>query len=48
MLTIGWRTEQLDKELGYKEGWEEGFEFKTPARGVATHVYATFEPSLRG
>lgn len=47
-LTIGSRTEGLDKELGNKEGWAEGFNFKTPARGVATHVYAAFEPTLKG
>lgn len=48
ILTIGRRTEDVDKELGNKEGFVEGFDFKTPARGVATHVYASFEPSLKG
>lgn len=47
MLTVHRRTEDLDKELGNKEGWAEGFDFKTPARGVATHVYAAFEPTLK-
>ena len=42
MLTIGRWTEDVDKELGNKEGFAEGFDFKTPARGVATHVYASF------
>ena len=46
-LTIGRWTEDVDKELGNKEGFTEGFDFKTPARGVATHVYASFEPSLK-
>ena len=48
MLTIGRQTEDVDKELGNKEGFAEGFDIKTPARGVATHVYASFEPSLKG
>ena len=48
MLTMGRRTEDVDKELGNKEGFAEGFDFKTPARGVATHVYASFEPILKG
>ena len=47
MLTIERRPEDVDKELGNKEGWAEGFDFKTPARGVATHVYAAFEPTLK-
>ncbi|KAI4156773.1 MAG: hypothetical protein LQ340_000030 [Diploschistes diacapsis] len=37
----------VDKELGNKEGFSAGFDFKTPERGVATHVYAAFEPSLK-
>ena len=48
MLTTGRRIEDVDKELGNKEGFAEGFDFRTPARGVATHVYASFEPSLKG
>ena len=42
------RIENVDKELGNKEGFAEGFDFKSPERGVATHVYAAFEPSLKG
>ena len=42
------RTEDVDKELGNIEGFAEDFDYKTPARGVATHVYASFEPSLKG
>ncbi|EIW75747.1 NAD(P)-binding protein [Coniophora puteana RWD-64-598 SS2] len=37
----------LDKELGNREGLWSGFPFKDPGHGVATHVYASFEPSLR-
>ena len=37
-----------DRLLGNAEGWATGFDFKTPDRGVATHVYAAFEPSLKG
>ena len=48
MLNIGRQTQDVDKELGNKEGFAEGFDIKTPARGVATHVYASFEPSLKG
>ncbi|KAL7800239.1 hypothetical protein V8C37DRAFT_398460 [Trichoderma ceciliae] len=36
----------VDKSLGNAEGWE-AFKWKTPERGVATHVYAAFEPSLK-
>lgn len=38
----------MDRELGNKEGFADGFDFKPPERGVATHVYAAFEPSLKG
>lgn len=34
--------------LGNSEGWRDGFKFKTLERGVATHIYAAFEPSLKG
>lgn len=47
MLTTE-RTEEVDRELGNKEGFEGGLDYKTPARGVATHIYAAFEPSLKG
>ena len=47
MLTIGRWTEDLDQGLGNKEGWAEGFDFKTPVRGVATYVYTAFEPTLK-
>ncbi|TFB01441.1 Short-chain dehydrogenase [Trichoderma ghanense] len=36
-----------DRLLGNAEGWHTGFDFKTPDRGVATHIYAAFEPSLK-
>ncbi|KAL7806852.1 putative short-chain dehydrogenase [Trichoderma aethiopicum] len=36
-----------DRLLGNAEGWLTGFDFKTPDRGVATHIYAAFEPSLK-
>ncbi|KAL8785851.1 MAG: hypothetical protein Q9195_008475 [Heterodermia aff. obscurata] len=50
---LDWNTEYegleaVDRELGNAEGWSAGFDFKTPARGVATHVYAAFEPTLKG
>lgn len=38
----------VDRELGNAEGWSEGFDFKTPARGVTTHVVAAFDPALKG
>jgi hypothetical protein len=37
----------VDQALGNAEGWG-GFQWKTPERGVATHIYAAFEPSLKG
>ncbi|KAL7910387.1 hypothetical protein GGI35DRAFT_448632 [Trichoderma velutinum] len=36
-----------DKLLGNSEGWDAGFNFKTMENGVATHIYAAFEPSLK-
>ncbi|EFQ32432.1 WW domain-containing oxidoreductase [Colletotrichum graminicola] len=36
----------MDRSLGNKEGWAE-FKWKTPDEGSATHVYASFEPSLK-
>ncbi|KAL6856694.1 NAD(P)-binding protein [Trichoderma novae-zelandiae] len=36
-----------DRLLGNSEGWDTGFAIKTPDKGVATHIYAAFEPSLR-
>ncbi|PNP59023.1 hypothetical protein THARTR1_01271 [Trichoderma harzianum] len=37
----------VDRMLGNSEGWSDGFTFKTLERGVATHIYAAFEPSLK-
>lgn len=34
--------------LGNSEGWRDDFKFKTLERGVTTHIYAAFEPSLKG
>jgi hypothetical protein len=42
-----WATETADRTLGHKEGWE-AFKFKTDDQGAATHVYASFETSLKG
>ena len=36
-----------DKTLGNREGWRE-FKVKTLDQGVATHVYAAFDPGLDG
>ncbi|RFU77519.1 ww domain-containing oxidoreductase [Trichoderma arundinaceum] len=36
----------VDKAFGNAEGWED-FKWKSPERGVATHIYAAFEPSLK-
>jgi len=36
-----------DKSLGNREGWGE-FKIKTLDQGVATHVYAAFDPGLNG
>lgn len=33
--------------MGNKEGWAE-FKMKSADQGVATHVYAAFDPSLKG
>ncbi|KAH8895933.1 NAD(P)-binding protein [Thozetella sp. PMI_491] len=36
-----------DKALGNAEGWNIEFKYKSQQRGIATHVYAAFEPSLK-
>lgn len=36
-----------DKTLGNREGWGD-FKIKTLDQGVATHVYAAFDPGLNG
>lgn len=36
-----------DRTLGNREGWGE-FKVKTLDQGVATHVYAAFDPGLNG
>lgn len=44
-----WLTSRLaaiDKELGNTEGWA-GLRFIEPQHGVATHVYAAFDPAMR-
>lgn len=39
--------EAVDRSLGNKEGWAD-LKWKTPDQGVATHVYAAFDPNLKG
>lgn len=48
MLTNAINLEAVDRELGNAEGWWEGFDFKTPTRGVTTHIVAAFDPALKG
>lgn len=36
-----------DKALGNPEGWATEFAFKSQQRGVATFVFAAFDPSLK-
>ncbi|KAI1338295.1 WW domain-containing oxidoreductase [Xylariaceae sp. FL0016] len=36
----------VDRVFGNKEGWGE-FKWKTPDEGIATHVYAAFDPALK-
>ena len=40
----------IDRQLGFACGWRDWstFQYKTPDEGVATHVKAAFEPSLKG
>lgn len=45
LLTI--LTGAADKALGNREGWAE-FNVKPLERGVATHIYASFDPDLEG
>jgi hypothetical protein len=40
-------AESIDRQLGNREGWAE-FNLKTLERGAATHVYAAFDPTLKG
>lgn len=42
-VTIG----SADKALGNREGWKE-LDTKPLERGVATHIYAAFDPALKG
>lgn len=37
------------RQLGEREGWQEqGFTLKTLDQGTATHIYASFDPTLNG
>lgn len=36
----------LDRKLGYRKYWDQHFDMKTVAEGVATHVFAAFHRSL--
>ena len=38
---------EVDKGMGNAAGWEE-MKVKTHDQGVATHVFAAFEPTLKG
>ncbi|KAI4173142.1 MAG: hypothetical protein LQ343_003069 [Gyalolechia ehrenbergii] len=49
---LDWNTEfaalqAVDRKIGNTEGWSEGFDFKTPSRGAATHIVAAFDPILK-
>ncbi|KAL8718484.1 MAG: hypothetical protein Q9225_004385 [Loekoesia sp. 1 TL-2023] len=46
MLIDAVNLEAIDRDLGNAEGWWEGFDFNTPARGVTIHVVAAFDPAL--
>ena len=48
MLTMVTYLEAVDQELGNVEGFAKGFDYKSPERGVATHIFAALAPSLRG
>ncbi|KAK6858152.1 retinol dehydrogenase 13 [Apiospora arundinis] len=37
----------IDRSLGNAEGWRE-FKWKSQDQGAATHVYAAFDPALKG
>lgn len=37
----------VDRSLGNAEGWGK-FQVKSLDQGAATHVFAAFEPSLKG
>lgn len=41
------QTENADRSLGNREGWSD-FKPKPLERGAATHIYASFDPSLKG
>lgn len=42
--TIG----SIDRAFGNPEGWTKGPNLKPLETGVATHIYAAFDPNLRG
>lgn len=42
-------TVSVYRQLGEKEGWDDqAFTLKTLDRGTSTHIYASFDPSLKG
>ena len=41
------KTEAIEKEDGNTDAFEP-FYYVEPARGVATHAYAAFDPTLKG
>lgn len=47
LLLLTQPTDAADKLLGNREGWQE-FNRKPLERGVATHIYASFDPKLQG
>ncbi|CAG8192423.1 unnamed protein product [Penicillium olsonii] len=48
---LDWNTDvglqSIDRQLGNREGWQ-GFNLKSLDCGAATHVYAAFDPALKG
>ncbi len=36
----------IDHKMGYRSIWDQPLNVKSPAEGVATHVFAAFHPSL--
>ena len=42
------RLATVDKQNGNAEGWWTSLTYKTQSEGIATHVFACFEPSLKG
>lgn len=48
MYTLLTDLASIERQLGNAEGWEKSPKLKSIEQGVATHIFASFAPSLKG